>query len=454
MSLAAAYLIGIPRMPGSQCPDADPRVDFSLSDDPLQAVERELERLPHGATLFADGLEDLYQAERDTRRAERLPPWLRLWSLGQAGIGLGLLADIWPVVPSPTSVAVELLLALCVLAFPVSYLTRANRLAVASMAWATIGLVLQVALLALPAWSGEPVSPALLVAPPVALAFLCGAPLPDVWSRAAAGAFTLASILAALLVLPGASALTFGLGMAALWGAQGRIRERLASLCRETFLLRRQVRLQNEASRAERAAMERLAKVDALTGIPNRRAFDAQLIEHLVRARPSRPVCVALLDIDYFKALNDTAGHLSGDECLRRVAGALRKAAGDALVARYGGEEFAVLFEADEKQALSERLERLREAVLALDIAHPGRRGERLTISLGAATATEAENSRVVLDRADTALYRAKNEGRNRVAFEPKAMPVADTADLRRLLDLARDGRGAQPAEGEGRAQA
>jgi diguanylate cyclase (GGDEF)-like protein len=151
---------------------------------------------------------------------------------------------------------------------------------------------------------------------------------------------------------------------------------------------------------------------------------------------------VALLDIDYFKALNDSAGHLSGDECLRRVATALRKAAGEGFVARYGGEEFAILLEFSEEDEPVQRLEELRGAVLGLDIAHPGRPGELLTISIGGTMAVEAENSRVVLDRADTALYRAKAQGRNRVEFEAKWQPrAADTASLKRLLDAANHGR-------------
>lgn len=453
MSLAAAYFFGTPQVPGSHLPDGDPRVDASQPDDPLATIENELERLSEGATPFLGALETAYRSESEARRAARLPQWLQRWSAGQSTIAGTLLLEATPRSLSPDAVVAGLLLAFCTLAFLLSYAKRTGFLRYASFLLVAVATGLDIVLLGAFAWSGTGPSMAAILAPTVSLALLYGAPLPWHWSRAVIGTLAVGSAFAVFLTLPMPDALVVCAGLGLSGAVACGVREHLSRARREAFLLRRKGALQAERNKAEREAMERLATMDALTGIANRRAFDARLIEHLVRARPERPVCVALLDIDYFKALNDAAGHLSGDECLRRVAAALRKAADGDFVARYGGEEFAVLFQARPGEEPTDRLERLRDAVLALGIVHPGRPGEHLTISVGGAMAVQAENSRVVLDRADTALYRAKAEGRNRVAFEakPEARP-ADTADLRRLLERAHSAREAVPDAARNRA--
>jgi diguanylate cyclase (GGDEF)-like protein len=127
-----------------------------------------------------------------------------------------------------------------------------------------------------------------------------------------------------------------------------------------------------------------------------------------------------MVDLDCFKLYNDTLGHPQGDKCLTRVAGVLAASAsrsGD-LSSRYGGEEFSlILFDTDAEGALA-LAEHVRSAVQALSIPHPqSLAGPVVTVSVGVATAVPSEASRPkdLLDSADQALYRAKQEGRNRV---------------------------------------
>lgn len=158
------------------------------------------------------------------------------------------------------------------------------------------------------------------------------------------------------------------------------------------------------------------ARHDVLTGVGNR----LRLVEDLrvLSGRMERyghGSCVALLDVDHFKAYNDTAGHLAGDDVLRAVAGALRATirSGDTLY-RYGGEEFLVLLPEQTLERAALAAERLRAAVEALGIAHPN--GGVVTVSVGVAQPTECTGApEALLELADQALYRAKEAGRNRV---------------------------------------
>lgn len=168
------------------------------------------------------------------------------------------------------------------------------------------------------------------------------------------------------------------------------------------------------------------ALIDGLTGIENRRAFDRALDQEWKRTlRTGLPLSVALLDVDHFKSFNDSYGHLAGDDCLRAIAGAVRGAgqrAGD-TVARYGGEEFAILLPATEIAAAEVLANRLCRAVAGLQIAHRGNPAGAgmVTISGGVSTAhagmkAEMRMPEGLLLAADSALYMAKHEGRNRVA--------------------------------------
>ena len=154
-----------------------------------------------------------------------------------------------------------------------------------------------------------------------------------------------------------------------------------------------------------------VATLDPLTGVPNRRPAWARLDE---AALAGRPVTVALADMDHFKHLNDTAGHDCGDDALRHVAGVLRDSvrAGD-LVARWGGEEFLIVLDLPLEQAVA-ICDRARAQVAASPV--PCERGEphRISLSMGAASMINADPAAAVA-AADSALYQAKESGRDRV---------------------------------------
>jgi diguanylate cyclase (GGDEF)-like protein/PAS domain S-box-containing protein len=159
--------------------------------------------------------------------------------------------------------------------------------------------------------------------------------------------------------------------------------------------------------------LSELATTDALTGLPNRRAFDERLVAEFASARRSlRPLSVMLLDVDHFKQHNDRFGHDAGDDTLRQFAGLLRQAArAEDLVARYGGEEFVLLLpDTEEHQAseLGERILRnLRDAVWPI---------EAITASGGVACITPTTPSQThLVTLADHALYVAKRSGKDRV---------------------------------------
>ncbi|MBV8489735.1 MAG: diguanylate cyclase, partial [Candidatus Eremiobacteraeota bacterium] len=168
------------------------------------------------------------------------------------------------------------------------------------------------------------------------------------------------------------------------------------------------------------AHLERLAATDALTGLANRRAFDEALHRAWrANARDGRPLAIALLDVDYFKVFNDTYGHIAGDECLRRIAAAVARAAGDeATVARYGGEEFAIVLPGVDDRAAIAASETVCAAVRELKIEHNGSSLGFVTVSIGvyAAIPDPDDAPQAAVHRADSLLYRAKRGGRNRVA--------------------------------------
>jgi diguanylate cyclase (GGDEF)-like protein len=182
-------------------------------------------------------------------------------------------------------------------------------------------------------------------------------------------------------------------------------------------------------------ALQRVTLLDGLTGIANRRAFDAALQTEWRRClRNGQPLSLLMLDIDHFKAYNDRHGHQAGDDCLRAVAQGLQAALqrGSDMLARYGGEEFAVLLpEADAETArgVAERL-RARVGQLAGALL-PGGDERPVSISLGVATllpeglpqgaALEAQLAGLI-KRADAALYAAKAQGRDRVVLAPPAV--------------------------------
>lgn len=170
----------------------------------------------------------------------------------------------------------------------------------------------------------------------------------------------------------------------------------------------------------ERALLDQMAYLDGMTGIANRRRFDETLDREWRRAQRShKPLALVIVDIDHFKAYNDSAGHGQGDECLRRVAtslaGCARRPAD--LVARYGGEEFAAVLPETDREGATMVAESMRAAIERLALAHPAfGGGHHVTISVGVSGGVPVakDDSHVAwLKAADDALYEAKRRGRN-----------------------------------------
>jgi diguanylate cyclase (GGDEF)-like protein len=197
----------------------------------------------------------------------------------------------------------------------------------------------------------------------------------------------------------------------------GRVLMLLANLAVLGVLLAQGGRLSGElVTRARLLADE--AYTDTLTGLPNRRRFD----EELVRAagsttRRSAELAVAMIDIDRFKRYNDAFGHQAGDIALRRVGGAIATSVARSadFAARYGGEEFVVILEDTALDGAYAVAERIRNEVLRLGI--PTERNHPLSVSIGVAARWPGEGVETLLRRADRALYEAKHAGRNRVTL-------------------------------------
>lgn len=168
--------------------------------------------------------------------------------------------------------------------------------------------------------------------------------------------------------------------------------------------------------------LQLLASRDGLTGIANRRQFDTVLQQELHRcARNKQPLGLILIDIDHFKAYNDNYGHQAGDDALKRVASLLRdhiQRQGE-LVARYGGEEFAIILPSIQIAQLKTTAENLLRAVQQLAIPHQHSVSDCLTISIGCSLMKPDKNSspEFFIHQTDTALYRAKAQGRNQVCY-------------------------------------
>jgi diguanylate cyclase (GGDEF)-like protein len=156
---------------------------------------------------------------------------------------------------------------------------------------------------------------------------------------------------------------------------------------------------------AQAAELARVARTDALTGVPNRRAWDEQLGVELARAtRTNSPVSIALLDLDHFKAFNDRAGHPAGDAMLRDAARAWRRELrGIDVLARYGGEEFGLILPGTTGDEGCAIVDRLRELTPMSE-----------TSSAGVAEWDGIESAEALVMRADRALYAAKRSGRDR----------------------------------------
>jgi diguanylate cyclase (GGDEF)-like protein/PAS domain S-box-containing protein len=180
----------------------------------------------------------------------------------------------------------------------------------------------------------------------------------------------------------------------------------------------KQVELALQKANAE---LQRLAALDELTQIANRRRFDERLLQEWRRARRDHsPLALVLCDIDYFKLYNDTYGHLKGDETLRAVAQTIQavlKRSMD-LVARFGGEEFAIILPNTDDQGAMRVAQDVKTAVEELRITHgTSKVVPFITCSFGVASLIPVADARpdLLVDRSDKALYQAKADGRNQI---------------------------------------
>lgn len=172
---------------------------------------------------------------------------------------------------------------------------------------------------------------------------------------------------------------------------------------------------------AQSLVLHQLLSTDAMTGIANRRRFDAALEREWRRCRRAgAPLSLLMIDVDHFKAYNDYCGHPQGDACLRQLAQVLGDAIGRPgdIVARYGGEEFVVLMPEIGTAGALAVANKLAAALRQADISHPrSPAGPRITISIGAATAKNLSGGPATLvEFADRLLYAAKAAGRNQVS--------------------------------------
>ena len=182
------------------------------------------------------------------------------------------------------------------------------------------------------------------------------------------------------------------------------------------------------------ARLTRLVRTDALTALPNRRAFEEHLQLLFQNARRLQgSLALLVVDIDFFKQYNDTHGHLAGDECLRCVARELAACVRRPLdlVARFGGEEFVVALPDTSPAGVLEVAERIRAAIARLEIAHEPHPG-RVTVSIGAGFVPEGleVDATEIFETADRALYVAKEGGRNQVMFAAVQSPQREAPAL------------------------
>jgi diguanylate cyclase (GGDEF)-like protein len=209
--------------------------------------------------------------------------------------------------------------------------------------------------------------------------------------------------------------------------ALARDNHKLKEYAGEVELANRQLTQIRQQLEEKNRLLERLSTLDTLTGIANRRRFDDVLRQEWKRAaRDETPLSLIYCDIDFFKGYNDSYGHQAGDETLLRVARVLSEAAHRPadLAARYGGEEFVILLVDTGAEGAGLLAERMRASVEAQKIAHRSSGiGAFLTASFGLATMIPrpAIRPEELIDRADRALYMAKQRGRNRVVVAPSA---------------------------------
>ncbi len=248
------------------------------------------------------------------------------------------------------------------------------------------------------------------------------------WAAALGASAALAALLCGDLD-PAASAIAFALFSAGL----------LTQLVVDARVAGQRERQLVEASadlRIHVSLLEEIARSDAVTGIANRRGLMDGLTREVYRAlRYQRPLSVLLVDVDHFKRVNDRFGHQFGDLVLTETAAALTSTVRAAdLVGRYGGEEFVVVLPETALGTAGLAAEKLRTAIEAHEFSD-GERQARITVSIGVATLLEshispATTARLLLGKADAAMYAAKRAGRNRIRWETDIEPAPRRARL------------------------
>lgn len=178
--------------------------------------------------------------------------------------------------------------------------------------------------------------------------------------------------------------------------------------------------LSEKAASANETRLESMSNTDGLTGIWNRRFFDTFFSSEFHRAeRNGQPLALAIIDVDRFKDFNDYYGHQAGDDCLRLVAQALKNSlhrSGD-IMARYGGEEFVLVAPNTDINSIIQIANEICESVRAVALPHKLSEFSLVTVSVGVASMIPKNGDlpEMLFERADTALYQAKEGGRNRV---------------------------------------
>jgi diguanylate cyclase (GGDEF)-like protein len=190
-------------------------------------------------------------------------------------------------------------------------------------------------------------------------------------------------------------------------------------ILRRLFLVNMRDELRNSKARLRQAQLSSLAYTDKLTDIPNRLYFEEICAAMSETTGNLLPLSLCMIDIDHFKKLNDSLGHLQGDRCLKLVAATIRNNLRNRsdIVARFGGEEFVVLLPGANMAGAWDSAERIRLAVMNLAHTNPGSPSGVVTVSIGVAEIPAPPlNVTLLLQHADQALYRAKLSGRNRIS--------------------------------------